>query len=82
VLRAQARALAGLYLALERGFTGRQVQQMHMRTARASKPWPRCYSPDAVPSMTVADVLVVDEGTARDEALMEWCASVWQAWSE
>src|SRR6202171_2571578 len=33
-------ALAGLYLAVERGFTGRQVQKMHMRMAQTSKRWP------------------------------------------
>ena len=34
-------ALAGLYLASEQRYSGRQVQQTHMRMARASKQWPR-----------------------------------------
>jgi len=73
--------LAGLYLAVERGFTGRQVQKAHMRMARASKQWPRFVPPDDVGPLTVADVLAVEPGPGRDEKLMEWCASVWSAWS-
>jgi len=73
-------ALAGLYLAVERGFTGRQVQKTHMRMARTTTRWPRFDPPDNVGPQTVADVLVAP-GPERDEKLMEWCASVWSAWS-
>jgi hypothetical protein len=74
-------ALAGLYLAVERRFTGRQVQQMHMSMARKSKHWPRFDPPEEVGPLTVADVLAVEPGSGRDEKLMQWCASVWSAWS-
>ena len=74
-------ALAGLYLALERGFTGRQVQQMHMRMARTSKAWPGFEAPADAGPLTVADVLAVPPGPTRDQELMRWCASVWAAWS-
>ena len=74
-------ALAGVYLAVERGFTGRQVQKMHMMMARTSKEWPRFAPPADVGPLTVADVLAVGPGPGRDQRLMEWCASVWGAWS-
>ena len=74
-------ALAGLYLAIERGFTGRRVQKMHMRMAAASKQWPRFEPPEDVGPLTVADVLKVEPGPARDQQLVRWCASVWAAWS-
>ena len=74
-------ALAGLYLAIERGFSGRQVQKMHMRMARKSKEWPRFIQPQDVGPLTVADVLAVPPGPRRDEKLMDWCASVWGGWS-
>jgi hypothetical protein len=74
-------ALAGLYLAVERGFTGRQVQKMHMLMGRTSKRWPRFEPPEDVGPLTVANVLAVAPGPGRDEKLMEWCASVWSAWS-
>ena len=73
--------LAGLYLAVERRFTGRQVQKMHMLMARASKQWPRFDPPDDVGPLTVANVLAVEAGPSRDEAIMRWCGSVWTAWS-
>jgi hypothetical protein len=74
-------ALAGLYLAVERGFTGRQVQKMHMLMARKSNQWPRFDQPEEVGPLTVADVLAVPPGPRRDEKLMDWCASVWGAWT-
>jgi hypothetical protein len=74
-------ALAGLYLAVERGFTGRQVQKMHMLMANRSKEWPRFTPPPDVGPTTVADVLAVEAGPARDQELMSWCRSVWKAWA-
>jgi Family of unknown function (DUF5946) len=73
--------LVGLYLAVERGFTGRQVQKMHMLMAAKSKQWPHFDPPEHVGPLTVADVLAVEPGPDRDEKLMEWSASVWDAWS-
>ena len=74
-------ALAGLYLAVERGFTGRQVQKIHMLMASKSTLWPRFVPPADVGPLTVADVLAVQPGAGRDQELMRWCASVWAAWS-
>ena len=74
-------ALAGLYLAVERNFTGRQVQKMHMLMARTSKQWPRPDPPEDVGPLTVADILAVEPGPGRDAKLLQWCASVWGAWS-
>ncbi len=74
-------SLAGLYLAVERGFTGRQVQKMHILMASKSKEWPRFGPPASLGLLTVADVLKVDPGQGRDDELMRWCESVWNAWS-
>jgi hypothetical protein len=74
-------ALAGLYIAVERAFTGRRVQTMHVLMARTSKQWPRFEPPNNVGPLTVGDVVVIEAGPARDEAIMRWCASVWTAWS-
>jgi len=74
-------ALAGLYLAVERRFTGRQVQTMHIAMAKASKQWPRFDPPRDLGPLTVADVIAVEAGPGRDAAILRWCASVWAAWS-
>jgi hypothetical protein len=54
---------------------------MHVRMARTSKRWPRFAPPADVGPLTVSDVLAVEPGPLRDAKLMEWCASVWRAWS-
>ena len=75
-------ALAGLYLHLQRGYSGRQVQQAHMRLARKKQSWPHFTLSTDRGAMTVADVLRAAPGAARDEAIDRWSASVWAAWRD
>jgi hypothetical protein len=74
-------ALIGLYLCLERGFTGRQAQRAHMTMARHRRHWLTLPLPDDRGDVTVADVLAASPGPARDASIRRWCESVWQAWS-
>ena len=68
-------ALVGLYLACERGFTGRAVQLEHMRLGRRGrKDWPRFFRRIHAP-VTIAGVL------AGRASLHEWMASVWREWA-
>jgi len=71
--------LAGLYLHLERQFSGHQVQKMHMVMGRKKREWPKIELPDARGSMTAADVLSSPAGPERDAAIDDWCRSVWTA---
>ena len=73
--------LAGIHLAVERGFTGRQVQLLHIVMAKRPRQWPAFEPPADMGPMTVADVLAVEPGPARDDALIEWCGRVWGAWA-
>jgi Family of unknown function (DUF5946) len=73
-------ALIGLYVHLEKNFTGRQVQRAHMRMARRRRRWPILPLPTQLASITVADVLAADPGTARDAMIRNWCAAVWEVW--
>lgn len=75
-------ALIGLCLYLEKNFTGRQVQQMHMQLARHRKQWPRLPLPQERGNITAADVLAASPGQDRDKMIRAWCVSVWQAWQE
>lgn len=61
--------LVGLYLHIEKQFSGRQVQQAHMALARAKREWPNLDLPDNRGSLTPADVLAADAGPARDRAI-------------
>jgi hypothetical protein len=45
--------LAGLYLHIEKGFTGRQVQLAHMRMATRSKQWPQIPLPEKRGEITI-----------------------------
>lgn len=72
-------ALVGLYLAVEKGWTGRQVQHVHMRLGRRKQVWPTFVLPADRGSMTAVDVMASAEGPERDRAIRAWCASVWDA---
>jgi len=72
--------LIGLYLFLEKGFTGKQVQRMHMQLARQRKLWPAISPPKIQGQITVSDVLAAPPGLERDNAIREWCVSVWETW--
>ena len=71
--------LVGLYLHVEKQFSGREVQRVHMELGRRKRGWPRVYVPEDRGSMTVADVLAASAGPARDAAIDNWCRSVWTA---
>src|SRR5262245_54384032 len=74
-------SLAGLYLHVERGLSGREVQRAHMQLARQKRTWPSFRLPDDRGAITVRDVMAVPEGALRNEAIDRWCVSVWDAFA-
>lgn len=72
-------ALAGLYLHVERHYTGREVQRAHMALARHRRQWPVFALPADRGAMTAIDVMTAPEGDERDAAIHAWCASIWNA---
>lgn len=75
-------ALVGLYLLVEKQFSGRQVQRAHMQLGQHKRDWPSFVLPAARGSMTAVDVMAEREGPGRDDAINAWCVSVWAAYSE
>ena len=75
-------ALVGLYLCVERDFTGKQVQRAHMQLAKRRKQWPTFQAPIQKGAVRVSDVLAAPPGPERDAMIRTWCASVWEAWEE
>ena len=75
-------ALIGLYLHLEKNFTGKQVQRAHMKMARQRKQWPRLPLPEKHAAVTVADVMAAAPGAERDARIEAWCAAVWAVWEK
>ncbi len=75
-------ALVGLYLYLEKGFSGKQVQKMHMKMGKSKTLWPKFDLPKERGGIRVDDVLPARPGVERDNMIHEWCESVWKAYSE
>lgn len=75
-------ALAGLYLFLEKNYTGRQVQQAHVLFTRKTKDYPRFTLPEARGVMRVGDVLAGPPGPERDGLIKAWCRVVWDAFQK
>jgi hypothetical protein len=74
-------ALIGLYLLVEHGTTGRQVQRVHMQLGRQQHAWPVFSLPQDRGAVTAVDVIGAPEGPERDRAIHDWCRSVWTAFS-
>jgi hypothetical protein len=74
-------ALVGLYLAVEKGFTGRQVQRVHMLLAARRREWPRLAPPAAPGAVSVRDVLQAEGAGDRMAAIKNWDESVWDSWA-
>jgi len=75
-------ALVGLYLHLERGFTGREVQRLHMQLGQGRRDWPKFPLPSQRGTITAIEVMASPPGPERDRAIDAWCASVWAAYRE
>jgi hypothetical protein len=75
-------ALIGLYLHLEKNFTGKEVQFAHMKLAKHRKNWPNFKLPVNRGDLSIFDVIKVPEGSNRDEAIILWCVSVWESYHD
>jgi hypothetical protein len=69
--------LVGLYLHVEKQFSGRQVQEVHMKLGSRKREWPSIYFPEDRGTMTVVDVRATSAGPERDIAIDNWCRSIW-----
>ena len=74
-------SLVGLYLHIEKGFTGTQVQNAHRVMGKSKRSWPNVVWPIERGRMTAATVLAAPVGQARDAAIDEWCRQIWAAFS-
>jgi Family of unknown function (DUF5946) len=73
--------LVGLYLHVEKQFSGRQVQEVHMKLGSRKREWPSIHFPQDRGTMTVVDVLAASAGPERDAAIDNWCRSVWTSFA-
>jgi hypothetical protein len=59
-------ALIGLYLYLEKNFTGKQVQRIHMQLATPRRKWPQLTPPRERGAITVSAVMAASPGKERE----------------
>ena len=71
-------SLAGLYLATEHNYTGRQVQLVHMKIPKQI--WPDLAPPDVPAPITVADVINTNTEEEKIGMIEKWARSVWESW--
>lgn len=74
-------ALVGLYLHVEHGCNGRQVQRIHTQLAQRKPALPQISVPASRGALSIVDVLNVPPGPERDRKIEDWCKSVWAAYS-
>jgi hypothetical protein len=72
-------ALVGLYLHIEKGFSGKEVQRAHMYLARKRRAWPVFSLPQERGSLGASQLVLISPGDTRDAMIHEWCTSVWNA---
>ncbi len=75
-------ALVGLYLYVEKNYSGKAVQKAHTELAKKRKRWPSFSLPEQRGEFTVSNVVNELPGEKRDEAIKKWCVSVWEAYEE
>lgn len=75
-------ALAGLYLSQEKGYTGKEVQNAHVKMTKITKDYPNIIPPDFRGDVTIDDVLKSNPGIERDTGIRKWCESVWGAYQD
>ena len=71
-------SLVGLYLLIEKNYTGKQIQQAHTLLSNYKDYFPEIKLPENRGEITISDVLKSELN--RDEMIKEWCSSVWKAY--
>jgi len=71
-------SLVGLYLLIEKNYTGRQIQQAHTLLSFHKEHLPDIKFPIKRGEITIVDVLANESN--RDEMIKKWSESVWHSY--
>ncbi|CAM1346965.1 DUF5946 family protein [Tenacibaculum insulae] len=69
-------SLVGLYLLIEKNYTGREIQRAHTLLSNHKDFLPEIKLPSERGNITIIDVL--NNKSNRDKLIKEWCFSVWE----
>jgi len=73
-------ALLGLYLYVEKGWSGAAIQKAHTHLARRKRAWPTILLPADRGAIRMTTVMDARAGEERDRMIERWCESIWQAY--
>ncbi|MCP9761741.1 DUF5946 family protein [Lacihabitans soyangensis] len=72
-------ALAGLYLFIEKGYSGREVQKFHTLMSKRKMAWPNFIVPSYQElHVDISSVIACNDQNERIELIEKWCAGVWE----
>ena len=74
-------ALIGIYLHVEKGYTGKQVQMAHIEMSKKSKVFPPIILPTNRGEISITDVIKITTPAERDIQIHRCCESIWEAFS-
>ncbi|MTK13864.1 MAG: hypothetical protein F8N39_17915 [Clostridiaceae bacterium] len=74
-------ALIGLFLHVEKNFTGKEVQNAHIQLGKRNKNWPKLVLPINRGDISIKNVMECPEGLKRDMAIEKLCISIWDSYS-
>ena len=69
-------SLVGLYLLIEKNYTGKEIQQAHTFLSNYKEFLPEIKLPNNRGIITVSEVM--ESELKRDEMIKKWCSSVWK----
>jgi hypothetical protein len=73
-------ALVGLYLYIEKGYTGREVQKFHTLMSKNKIAWPNfTLASYQTLLVDISSVLACTSINERIELIEKWCIGVWEA---
>jgi hypothetical protein len=75
-------SLVGLYLFIEKKYTGKQVQLTHLKLSKDKSNFPHIILPEKRGEISISNVLAKKSGKERDIMIQNWCSSVWLSYYE
>jgi len=75
-------SVIGLYLYIEKGYSGKEIQDLHTKIANTKKELPKLKIPKEKATITISNVLEARSEIERNEKIKEWSASVWEIFKD
>jgi hypothetical protein len=75
-------SLVGLYLNIEKNYSGKSIQQFHTLMSNNKIIWPHVALPLKRGDITIDMILKEKEDEERNKMIKVWCISIWDAFAD